>query len=701
VARTATALAWLDAFYGKFAWPQITNLHRIEGGGTEFPMVIMDGSPSQGLIVHELGHNYTMGILANNEWRESWLDEGFTSFQTSLFGEATQPGSDSYAADEPFLTGLDLDGLSEPASLVSEDYRDFNSYNISVYNRGELFFHQLRYIVGDAALLRIMRTFYQRWTFKHVDEAAFREVAEEVSGQDLSTFFAQALHGTVLVDYAVGRVRMEREGGERGTGNGKQGDRTGWSTRVEVVRKAEGRLPLEVWVLGESDTAVVRTDGVAEREWVTVGTRSRPKQVLLDPRLRTRDWNMLNNTWRRGFLFASREPARKLYLDTGFSQKAARDRRVQGLLPTIWYNNAAGITLGVRSRENYFDRFSQITYFASVGTGWGLGGDPAPVRDQDFLVRVRNPTWLRSSGLSETLEAYNVEGRFGARVAVERTAHDHLFWGPVRTTGLSVTWLQPDDMRYLDRGFYENAGTVELALSGGVTDRRGPWELAVEGRGAGGLVYNRSGLAAVTGRAVPPFYGRFTLTGKARRSWPGGLSLLLRGYAGFTAADAAPVKQRQIYLAGADPLERFDNPLLRSDGAVLAEPDVRYHAPGGGDLRGFLPQLSVRHLVAVNLELERTVFSRARASLFRRVAFATFGDMGYTFGETRSPVNPYDIGLLADAGLGLRAEHRIGQTVFVTRADVPIYVSRPALSLGSERDRRAAFRWVLSFSSIW
>jgi hypothetical protein len=26
-----------------FAWPQITNLHRIEGGGTEFPMVIMDG----------------------------------------------------------------------------------------------------------------------------------------------------------------------------------------------------------------------------------------------------------------------------------------------------------------------------------------------------------------------------------------------------------------------------------------------------------------------------------------------------------------------------------------------------------------------------------------------------------------------------------------------------------------------------------
>ena len=61
VSRTATALQWLDRFYGPFGWPQITNVHRIEGGGTEFPMMIHDGSPSQGLIVHELGHNYTMG----------------------------------------------------------------------------------------------------------------------------------------------------------------------------------------------------------------------------------------------------------------------------------------------------------------------------------------------------------------------------------------------------------------------------------------------------------------------------------------------------------------------------------------------------------------------------------------------------------------------------------------------------------------
>ena len=95
VERTVRALAWLDRLFGPFGWPQITNVHRIEGGGTEFPMVIMNGSADQGLIVHELGHNYAMGLLANNEWREGWLDEGLTSFQTTWFWEASgRPGTE-------------------------------------------------------------------------------------------------------------------------------------------------------------------------------------------------------------------------------------------------------------------------------------------------------------------------------------------------------------------------------------------------------------------------------------------------------------------------------------------------------------------------------------------------------------------------------------------------------------------------------
>jgi hypothetical protein len=691
--RTAKALEWLDGFFGPFAWPQLTNVHRIEGGGTEFPMMIHDGGPSQGLIVHELGHNYVMGILANNEWKEGWLDEGFTSFQTTLFFESQQPGSDGFAGGEGFITGLDLDGRSEPTSLVSQNYRDFNSYNTAIYARGEVFFHQLRYIVGEETFRRIMRTYYDRWKLKHVSEEALKEVAEEVSGMDLSTFFGQALHSVVLTDYAVGRVRIERAD-RRTDGQTDRADK--WQSRVEVLRKGEGIMPVEVWVFAEHDTAVVRTDGQASSAWVTVPTRSKPKEIRLDPRLRTRDWNMLNNVYRRGWLWPSRHPKEKAYLDTWFSERRARDQVSHGFLPTVWYNDAAGLTFGLRGRENYFGRFERNLELVSVGTGVESDHD---VKDVDFFMRLQNPVRFRSPGMTQTFEGYNVEGRFGGRIALEKSRQFHLGWGPTRTVSASLSWMQPDDLRYLDPGYYEDAGIVELELGHGVSDRVGPWSLGFRASAAAGLAYNRRGLTAALLRSdVPGQYGRFTVEGTARRALGRRWLLGARVYGGITTGSDAVVKQRQIYLSGADPLEQFGNPFLRSAGALLVRPDVYYTQPGGAGLRGYDPRLSSAGVVALNGELERTLLSRPQGKLFRRVGLALFGDAGhgirdFVTGRTDK------LEFLADAGVGLRAEHRIGETTFTTRVDFPLLVSRPELAQDTDPGNdEAGFRWQFSFS---
>jgi peptidase M1-like protein len=691
--RTAKALEWLDGFFGEFAWPQITNVHRIEGGGTEFPMMIHDGSASQGLIVHELGHNYVMGILANNEWKEGWMDEGFTSFQTTLFFESQQRGMDGFSNLEPFITTLDLDGRSEPTSLVSQDYRDFNTYNTTIYSRGETFFHQLRYIVGDENLRRIMRTYYDRWKLKHVSEAAFKEVAEEVSGMDLSTYFGQGLHGVELTDYAIGKVKIEAA--KRQSGTAAPGA-PGWESRVEVIRKGEGIMPVEVWVLAEHDTAVVRTEGMARSEWVTIPTRTRPKEILLDPRVRTRDWNMLNNVWRKGLLWPSRRPRTRRYLDTWFSEQQARDHQSQGWMPTAWYNDAGGLTFGIRSRANYFGRFERNQLLASYGTGLESDDD---IRDFNFFTRVQNPVFLRSPGLTTTGESYNVEGRFGGRIAVERSSQYHLGWGPVRTRWASLTWLHPDDMHYLDPGYYEDAGTVELEFGSGVTDRRGQWALALKGSSTQGIAYNRDGLSAALGRSrVPQVYGRFLVEATARRPLGRQWGFGARFFGGFTTGSKAVVKQRQIYLAGADPLEQFGNPFLRSKGALLVRPDVFYTQPGGAGLRGFDPRLSSVGAVAISAELERTLVSRPQGKLFRRVALAAFGDAGHAIRD--GVIGRGDrIEFLGDAGVGLRAEHRIGATSFTTRADFPILVSRPGLAQDTDPgSEKAGFRWQFSFS---
>ena len=704
VQRTAKALEWLDGVFGKFAWPQISNVHRIEGGGTEFPMMIHDGSADQGLIVHELGHNYLMGILANNEWREGWLDEGFTSYQTTLFDEANGQYGGA-AGDEAFITGLDLDGQSEPASLQSEYYKDFTSYNISIYTRGEQFFHQLQYLVGDEAMHRILRTYYDRWKLKHVDEEAFRDIAEEVSGMDLSGFFAQGLHSTDLVDYSVGRATKRRLSG---SADGRLGTTTppndstssGWSTRVEVVRKAPGRVPVEVWVIGQSDTAAARSIGLAEREWVTVETRSEPKEIRLDPRVATHDWDMMNNQKKFGFHpLGGRDY--DLYLDTYFSTPVHRDEGTIGFLPTVWYNDAGGITLGLRSRSDYFGRFEQNQFLVSGGTGWATDED---VLDLDEFVRLRNPVWLRSPGMTQTLDVFNVEGRYGAVLGIERTNRPHLSFGPERKVGLRLQWVVPDDARFLVPGEYEDVGTAELELSAGVSDRRGPWRLGLKGTAGGGLVYNSRGLANATGRNdLDPYFYRATLEGTADRSIAPRWRLGLRGYAGVSAGgDGETAKQRQIYASGADPLERITNPFLRSRGALLLRPDVYYHMAGGGNLRGYGPTVSMSALVAANLELERTVLDRNQKKLFKRVSLAAFGDAGHAIADEDDPITGRNIEFLADAGAGIRAEHRLGQTTFVTRVDFPLYTSRPDLAQDQHPGGdEFGFRWLFSFEAAW
>ncbi len=690
VQRTEAALAWLDQLYGPFGWPQISNVHRIEGGGTEFPMMIHNGSADQGLIVHELGHNYTMGLLANNEWREGWLDEGFTSFQTSWFWEVAGKPS-TYPEDEAEILQLDLDDLSEPPSLVAEKYRDFTSYNLAIYSRGELFFHQLRDIVGDETMHRILGTFYERWKYKHVDEAAFRAVAEEVSGQDLSTLFAQFLHTTDLYDYAVGRVKTRRTAATReGT--------PGWVTSVEVRRRAPGQIPVDVAVIAEGDTALVRTDGLATREWVDIETRTRPREVLVDPRVRAHDWNMLNNRRQLRFSWArliAPFPGTDIYFHRYFSTRSRRDRLTMGVQPTVWYNDAGGVTLGIRSRTDYFGRFEQNVSLVSQPTGVGTDND---VGGPDFFLRVRNPTFLRAPNLSQTLDVFNVEGRYGARIEVERTSREHLAFGPTRTSGIVLQWVHPDDFDYLDPGYYENVGTVELALTRGITTRSGAWQLAARSSVGGGLAYNRNGLAA-SGRAdLDPFYFHGTVEGSAKRALGRYFRFGARLYAGVGAGNDEAPKQRQIYLQGADPLEQLANPFLRSRGALLVGDDFRYQMPGGAGLRGIDPRVSTASVVALNLELERTMVTRRKARLFNRIAVAAFTDLAQAIGGSAQPLIGDRIRFLADGGIGLHAEHRIGDTRFVTRFDLPLFVSRPRLAQDRmPDDDRLAFRWVFSF----
>jgi hypothetical protein len=100
----------------------MTNLHRIEQGGTEFPMMMMNGSASQGLILHEGGHIFTYGILASNEWRSGWMDEGLTEYQTEWAQGLTR--HDRAALVTPLDSLLAVEGGVASSQTVERQLND-------------------------------------------------------------------------------------------------------------------------------------------------------------------------------------------------------------------------------------------------------------------------------------------------------------------------------------------------------------------------------------------------------------------------------------------------------------------------------------------------------------------------------------------------------------------------------------------------
>jgi hypothetical protein len=719
IRRMARLMGWMDTLFGAYPWPQFTALHRIEGGGTEFPMVVMNGGPGEGLIFHEGGHEYLYGILANNEWRDGWLDEGFTSFQSgwhAQLGRRAAPGAGGGGAGgrggaatgasrgsggaQLGLLAMDLDGWSQPLSLPAERYSDFSVYNQMIYSKGALFFEMLRYVVGDDAFRRALRLYYARWQLRHVDERALRGAMEAASHQDLSWFFAEWLHGTPLVDYGLRDVRRQRTA-------------DGWRTRIEIERLGDGVMPVDIAVPVGDTVVVVRASGLTAREVVEVLTAVRPGRVELDPARQTMDWNYLNNLEGPRPLFGrTRAEGRKEHrLGWSATEPTRRDRLVVNWLPLAWFNSVGGVTLGFQTRSNYLGRFelnaSQFTWPT------GLGNDSASGRIRwfrpDWFASVRNPVRFRMPRTQTEVATWHLEGRIGGRLAAERDDRPQ-FDSPVRMGyGMSLSVMAVTDARYLDRRRWDDVNTAELtgwaahsvtaqspSASAGRLELTVGQSFAVRAPDAGLWVGPLPPPDELTRRrVVGAAYARGALTLK-RTVRAGAFDLRLRTVAAGTLGGRSVPGQRRIFLGGADPYESFDNPFLRSRGALFSRDAVHYQAAGGLGLRGFAPPASATWGVAVNAEAAWRVVERPARRAFASVSFAAFGDVALL---DRAVLGR---GAAFDAGVGLRAAHRIGPTRFVLRADLPLLVSRPAAAVaGAAGDGVFKFRWVWSLEEAF
>jgi hypothetical protein len=137
----------------------------------------------------------------------------------------------------------------------------------------------LHWLVGDETFRAALRRYYAQHRLQHVTESDMRAAFNGAAGESLDWFFDQWIHTTGTLDYRIGDVSVSESGGR-------------WTTRVEVIRDGDIRMPVDLQV-GES---VHRLTSAEPRQLVTVTTAARPERVTLDPQNILIDVDPANNT---------------------------------------------------------------------------------------------------------------------------------------------------------------------------------------------------------------------------------------------------------------------------------------------------------------------------------------------------------------------------------------------------------------------
>jgi hypothetical protein len=355
------ALKYFDEWYGEYPYPTLTLVDppmRGQGaGGMEYPTLITLGATFYGLpeglrgpeliTIHEFGHQYWYGLLASNEFEEPWLDEGINTYTEmrildDLYGEDRSMLDllglrigDSDFQRASYIAAADKDRIYAPAW---NHYR--GTYGAMAYSKPGLMLRTLEGYLGSERMLEVMRTYVERWRFKHPTSEDFIAVANEVAGEDLSWFFDQALYGSAVLDYAIGAIRTVRFGPPQGIGfEEKKSEETETDT---VATNADTTA-------ADTVPEVVKPKAYQSTVWVRrVGDFVFPVDVLV----RFEDGEEIRERWDgrdRWVKYEYRRPARLVLAEVDPERKVALDVNFLNNSRTLAINNKARRKLTLRA----------------------------------------------------------------------------------------------------------------------------------------------------------------------------------------------------------------------------------------------------------------------------------------------------------------------------------------------------------------
>lgn len=228
---------FMNEHFGKYPWPQYSFVQGGDGG-MEYPMLTLITGERRigslvGVSVHESVHSWYYGVLASNEGRFPWMDEGMTEYASSkvmqhLFGGDEDPHASSIHS----YLSLAESGKQEPPGLHADHFITNAAYGATAYSFGELLVHQLGSVVGEKTLAHGLLRYYNACEFKHPEPIDLELAMEKQSGLELDWYFDEWLSTTRALDYGIVELMQ-----------------VGDSLRITLKRVGEMLMPIDFALL--------------------------------------------------------------------------------------------------------------------------------------------------------------------------------------------------------------------------------------------------------------------------------------------------------------------------------------------------------------------------------------------------------------------------------------------------------------------
>ncbi|MEQ9064425.1 MAG: M1 family metallopeptidase [Vicingaceae bacterium] len=203
----------MEKMVGKYPYSSYSIIQAGDGG-MEYPMatLILGNGKLPGLIgvtVHESIHSWFQGVLANNEGKYPWMDEGFNTYYDNLVMDSLFGIKDLFPQEGNYRSYFKLveKGLYEPLSTHSDHFKTNRAYGVAAYSMGCILLNQLGYIVGQEVLHHSIKHYYEDWQFRHPEPRDFKRIVERESGIQLDWYFNYFIQTTKKVDYSVESIQ--------------------------------------------------------------------------------------------------------------------------------------------------------------------------------------------------------------------------------------------------------------------------------------------------------------------------------------------------------------------------------------------------------------------------------------------------------------------------------------------------------------